>query len=53
VTPMETAKLKPGLQSLGLGHLSPRTLTVLVAAFAMGMLLLGGLLCEVPGIGEH
>jgi hypothetical protein len=50
---METAKLKPGLQSLGLGHLSPRTLTVLVAAFAMGMLLLGGLLCEVPGIGEH
>jgi hypothetical protein len=26
---------------------------VLVAAFAMGMLLLGGLLCEVPGIGEH
>lgn len=53
VTPMETAKLKPGLQSLGLGHLSPRTLTVLVAAFAMVMLFLGALICEVPGIGEY
>ena len=52
VTPMETAKLKPGLQSLGLGHLSPRTLTVLVAAFAMAMLLLGALLCEQWFIGR-
>ena len=49
VTPMETAKLKPGLQSLGLGHLSPRTLTILIAVFAMLMLAIGAGLCELLG----
>jgi MFS family permease len=49
VTPMETAKLSAGLETLGLGNLSERALTLLLCAGALVCMLLGAVLCEAIG----
>jgi MFS family permease len=49
ITPMETEKLSPGLETLGLDRLTERALTLVLCGGALGLMLVGALLCELVG----